>query len=151
MDWNIELLYVLRVTIALACGAFIGYERERHGLEAGIRTYAAVAIGTCSFGLISSHVPGSSDLTRIAAGVVTGIGFIGAGVIVHARGKAYGLTTAATIWATASVGLAISFGMYIVGVLTSVIIYGLLALHDFKFYRKLAKPTDDGRKRDYSE
>ncbi len=150
MDWNIELLYVMRVTVSLLCGAFIGYERERHGLEAGIRTYAAVAIGTCSFGLISSHVPGSADFTRIAAGVVTGIGFIGAGVIVHSRGKALGLTTAATIWATASVGLAIAFGMYILGVLTSIIIYGLLALHDFKFYRKLAKP-DTSTKKEFSE
>lgn len=139
MDWNIELLYVIRITVALLCGAFIGYDRERRGLEAGIRTYAAVAIGTCSFGLISSHVPGSNEFTRIAAGVVTGIGFIGAGVILHERGKAVGLTTAATIWATASVGLAIAFGMYILGILTSIIIYGLLALNNFKFYQRLVE------------
>lgn len=137
MDWNIELLYVIRVTIALICGAGIGFDRERRGMEAGIRTYAAVAIGSCTFGLISSHVPESSDFTRIASGVVTGIGFIGAGVIIHQRGKAIGLTTAATIWSTASVVLAIAFGMYILGILTSFIIYALLALNDFKWYQRM--------------
>jgi putative Mg2+ transporter-C (MgtC) family protein len=137
MDWNLELLYVGRIMLALLCGGFIGFERKRHGLEVGIRTYAAVAVGTCSFGLISAHVPQGADITRIASGVVTGIGFIGAGVILHDKGKAVGLTSAATIWATASVGLAISFGMYILGVLTSIVLFGLLALHDLPIYKKI--------------
>ncbi len=145
MDWNIELLYVIRVTVALICGAGIGFDRERRGMEAGIRTYASVAIGACSFGLISSHVPESSDFTRIASGVVTGIGFIGAGVILHQRGKTIGLTTAATIWSTASVGLAIAFGMYILGVLTSFIIYALLAVNDFKWYQRLTRNEKQSR------
>ena len=146
MDWNLELLYVGRIMLALLCGGFIGFEREKHGLEAGIRTYAAVAVGACSFGLISAHVPQSTDIARIASGVVTGIGFIGAGVILHDKGKAVGLTSAATIWATASVGMALSFGMYILGVLTSVILFGLLALHDFSLYKKIIRKKSDNVK-----
>lgn len=129
MDWNTELLMALRALIAALLGAFIGWERERHGREAGIRTYAAVSLGACVFGLVSAHVTGVTDPTRIAAGVVTGVGFLGAGVILREQGRVAGLTTAATIWATASVGLGIAYGMYLLGALTALIIFGLLALH----------------------
>ena len=118
-------------------GAFIGWEREQHGREAGVRTYAAVSLGACVFGLVSAHVIGASDPTRIAAGVVTGVGFLGAGVILREQGRVAGLTTAATIWATASVGLAIAYGMYLLGVLTALIIFGLLALHHLPAWHEI--------------
>ena len=137
MDWNTELLMALRAVIAALFGAFIGWEREQHGREAGIRTYAAVSLGACIFGLVSAHVTGATDPTRIAAGVVTGVGFLGAGVILREQGRVAGLTTAATIWATASVGIAIAYGMYLLGTLTALIIFGLLALHHFPAWHRM--------------
>lgn len=137
MDWNVEALMALRTVIAALLGGVIGWEREQHGREAGIRTYAAVSLGACVFGLVSAHVVGASDPTRIAAGVVTGVGFLGAGVILREQGRVSGLTTAATIWATASVGLAVSYGMYVLGVLSTLIIFGLLALHHLPTWHKV--------------
>lgn len=137
MDWNVEALMAWRAVIAALLGAFIGWERERHGLDAGVRTYAAMSLGACVFGLISAHVIGASDPTRIAAGVVTGVGFLGAGVILREQGRVAGLTTAATIWATASVGLAIAYGMYLLGTLTALIIFGLLALHHLPAWHRI--------------
>ena len=125
MDWNIELVMTLRALLSAVLGAVIGYEREGHGGDAGIRTYAAVSLGACVFGLVSSHISGA-DPTRIAAGVVTGVGFLGAGVILRVAG----LTTA-------SVGLAVSFGMYILGTLTAVIIFFLLSIHHLTLWKKL--------------
>ena len=129
MDWETEILMAARTLLAALLGGLIGFERERHGREAGIRTYAAVALGACVFGLVSAHVVGGADPTRIAAGVVTGVGFLGAGVILREQGRVAGLTTAATIWATASVGLAVAYGMYVLGLLTATIIFALLAVH----------------------
>lgn len=77
MDWNVEALMALRAVIAALLGAVIGWEREQRGREAGIRIYAAVSLGACVFGLVSAHVVGASDPTRIAAGVVTGVVFLG--------------------------------------------------------------------------
>jgi putative Mg2+ transporter-C (MgtC) family protein len=135
MDWKVELMMAGQAIMAAIAGGFIGWERERHGREAGIRTYAAVCMGSCVFGLASMHLNVSMNLTtadpsRIASNVVTGIGFLGAGVILREKGEIVGLTTAATLWAAAAVGLCISFGMYVLGILTSVILHGLLALHD---------------------
>lgn len=115
--------------LAAFLGALIGWEREQHGREAGIRTYAAVCLGACVFALVSSHVVGPGDKTRIAAQVVSGVGFLGAGVILREQGRITGLTTAGTLWATAAVGLAIAFNMFVLGILTALIIFGLLALH----------------------
>lgn len=137
MDWKFELLLAFRAVIAAVLGGVIGWERERHGREAGIRTYAAVSLGACVFGLISSHASTSGDPGRIAAQVVTGVGFLGAGVIMRDQGRVHGLTTAATIWATASVGLSISYGMYTLGVLGAVIIFGLLAAPHLSAWSRL--------------
>jgi putative Mg2+ transporter-C (MgtC) family protein len=129
MDWNVEALMALRVLIAVALGGLVGWEREGHGREAGVRTYGAVALGACVFALIATHVTGGNNPHVIAAGVVTGVGFLGAGVIMKDQGSVVGLTTAATLWATASVGLAVGYGMYTLGVLVSLLVYGLLWLH----------------------
>lgn len=128
MDWNAEITMTVRVIIAAVMGALIGWERAAHGHEAGVRTYATVALGACTFGLISLYVNGRSDPTRIAAQVVTGVGFLGAGVILRDRGRITGLTTAATLWATAAVGLAVAYGMYTLGLVNTVIILLLLSM-----------------------
>lgn len=141
MDWELELLFASRAIGASLLGALIGWERERHEREAGIRTYAAVSLGACVFGLISAHVSvsESADPTRIAAQVVTGVGFLGAGLILREQGRIRGLTTAATVWATASVGLAIAFGMYILGTLATLIVLGLLVLNRVPTYAQMKK------------
>lgn len=148
MDWNLELMFAVRAVIAAVLGALVGWEREGHGFEAGIRTYAAVSLGACVFGLISSHVNDSADPTRIAAQVVTGVGFLGAGVILRDQGRITGLTTAATLWATASVGLAVAFGMYTLAVLAALIVLGLLAAHHFPGWSRLRKDTQDAATND---
>lgn len=129
MDWNVEALMALRVMIAVALVGFVGWERERHGCEAGVRTYGAVALSVCVFTLISTHISSGNNPHVIAAGVVTGVGFLGAGVIMKDNGSKVGLTTAASLWAAASVGVAVGYGMYRLGVLVSLIVFGLLSLH----------------------
>ncbi|MDP3140276.1 MAG: MgtC/SapB family protein, partial [Methylotenera sp.] len=81
MDWNLELMLAARIIYAAVLGGMIGWERENHNRDAGLRTYMAVAVGSCAFSIISQHLTG--DPTRIAAQVVTGMGFIGAGVILQ--------------------------------------------------------------------
>ncbi len=146
MDWDVELQMAVRVVVAAALGGFVGWERQWHGREAGIRTYAAVALGACVFALISTHVTGGNNPHVIAAGVVTGIGFLGAGVIVREQANIAGLTTAATLWATASVGMAAGYGMYLLATLVSLIVFGLLAAHHLPGWGRLrnapARPTE---------
>ena len=144
MDWDLELLFAARAVAAALLGALIGWERQRHGRDAGIRTFGAVSLGACVFGLISSHVSTSADPTRIAAQVVTGVGFLGAGVILREQGRITGLTTAATLWSTASVGLAISFGMYILGGLAALITFALLSAHHLPGWPYFGMGARDG-------
>lgn len=139
MDWSLEALMAARVLVATFLGAFVGWERQRHGREAGIRTYGAVALGSCVFALLSTHVTGGSNPHVIAAGVVTGIGFLGAGVIVREGGTVTGLTTAATLWTIAAVGLAVGYGMYVLGSLVALIVFGLLAVHDVPGWERRGK------------
>lgn len=137
MDWELEWLYVMRTIVAAILGGLVGWERERYAsTEAGIRTHIAVCIGSCTFALVSSHIPGA-DPSRIASQIVVGIGFIGAGVILHDKGKVSGLTTAAALWAMAAVGTAVGYGMYILAVLNTLIIYFTLAAHRLPFWKKI--------------
>lgn len=102
----------LRMGIAAGAGALVGFERESHGQLAGIRTHALVAVGACLFTLVGAygfpeHARGPNvDPMRVAAQVVSGIGFIGAGAIIRDRGAIRGVTTAAALWASAALGMA---------------------------------------------
>lgn len=127
-----QLLYVLRMVIAGLCGCIIGLERKNRSKEAGIRTHFVVACASALIMIISKY--GFADTTagingmrgadgaRIAAQAISGIGFLGAGTIFVHKNTVTGLTTAAGIWATAAVGLAIGGGMYIVGIAAMVLI-----------------------------
>jgi putative Mg2+ transporter-C (MgtC) family protein len=139
MDWNLELMLAARIIFAAVLGGMIGWERENHNRDAGLRTYMAVAVGSCAFSIISQHLTG--DPTRIASQVVTGMGFIGAGVILQVRGRVQGLTTAATLWATAAVGMASAFGMYLLAGLTALLILGTLSLHHLPGWNRLLKKS----------
>jgi putative Mg2+ transporter-C (MgtC) family protein len=105
----------------------------------------AISMGSCAFSLISAHVGG--DPTRIAAQVVSGIGFIGAGVIFKDKGGVAGLTTAATLWATAAVGMASAFGMYVLAVVGGGLLLSTLLLQSLPGWKRL---TDKSGEHDHS-
>ncbi len=121
MDVEMQLELGLRLLVAGLLGGLIGLERERRGQDAGLGTFAMVTLGACVFSIVSDIVfdAASSDNTRIASGVVEGIGFLGAGIILHGRGGISGLTTAATLWASASVGMLVGYGLYVLAALTA--------------------------------
>ena len=127
-----ELEMILRLLLAVALGAGIGYQRERAGKAVGVRTHILVSAGAGIFTLVSIYGFGGTtvDISRVAAAVVVGVGFIGAGVIFRgARGEEVaGLTTAATIWVTAAIGLAAGAGMYLISVIATAVIAGILLL-----------------------
>jgi uncharacterized membrane protein YhiD involved in acid resistance len=110
------LIIVLRVALAFVFGAVAGIEREWRHKVAGIKTNALVAIGAAAFALMSDTFgPGNHNPAQLAAAVVTGIGFIGAGVIIHRGPTVQGVTTAATLWANASMGVAFGLGYFVAG------------------------------------
>ncbi len=137
LQMDIEM--ILRIILACILGGFIGWERERHRniVSAGIRTYGAISLGACAFGVLSFFIP-NTDLSRIAAQVVTGIGFLGGGIIFRQGDYVTGLTTAATLWATAAVGLAVAFGLYVIAILTTVLIFLLLYLPRLTWWKKIS-------------
>lgn len=107
----------MRLLIAGLLGGLIGFEREFRAKEAGLRTHFLVALGSALFMLISQYAfTGRFDAARVAAQVVSGIGFIGAGVIIFQKNAVRGVTTAAGLWVAAAIGLACGAGMYIVAV-----------------------------------
>jgi uncharacterized membrane protein YhiD involved in acid resistance len=109
-------IVVLRIALAFVFGAVVGIEREWRHKVAGIKTNALVAIGAAAFALMSNTFGDiNHNPAQLAAAVVTGIGFIGAGVIIHRGATVQGVTTAATLWANASTGVAIGLGYYVVG------------------------------------
>jgi putative Mg2+ transporter-C (MgtC) family protein len=117
MVLTFEVEMVLRLVLAAALGFIIGLERALSGQPAGERTHALVALGSATFALLSVTVFKAGDPIRIAAGVVTGLGFLGAGMIWRKReDQIQGLTTAAGIWAVGGVGLAIGAGAYLLGI-----------------------------------
>jgi putative Mg2+ transporter-C (MgtC) family protein len=126
----LELEMVLRLLLAAALGAAVGYQRERAGKQAGLRTHVLIAVGAALFSLVSIYGFGSaSDPARVAAGVVVGIGFLGAGVILHREGGIVaGLTTAATVWVVAGIGLAAGAGLYLVSAVTAALVLGVLLI-----------------------
>jgi putative Mg2+ transporter-C (MgtC) family protein len=125
-----ELEMALRLVLAAALGAIIGYQRERAGKPAGLRTHMLISIGSALFTVASaSGFTGAVDPTRIAAGIVTGIGFLGAGAILHREGGIVaGLTTAATIWVSAAIGLAAGAGLYLISAVTTGLVLIVLFL-----------------------
>jgi putative Mg2+ transporter-C (MgtC) family protein len=104
-------------------------EREWHGHPAGIKTLGLVGVGSCLFSGLGLEVfRSSTDPTRIAAQVVTGVGFLGAGAILRQGNEVHGLTTAASIWVTAAIGMAVGFGFYIPAIFTTLLILVMLVL-----------------------
>jgi putative Mg2+ transporter-C (MgtC) family protein len=115
-----------RILLAAALGTVVGYEREHEGKPAGMRTHGMVALGASLFTLVSVYGFGTGDPGRVAAQIVTGVGFLGAGAILHQRGSIRGLTTAASLWVTAAIGTAVGAGMYTLSTLTAALVFLVL-------------------------
>ena len=121
-DDLIILELVLRLFLALIIGFAIGFERKMRFKEAGIRTHTIVSIGSCLYTIISMFAFEGADTSRVAAQIVSGIGFLGAGMIFYHKEMVHGLTTAAGIWATAAIGMAAGAGWYILSIVATVLI-----------------------------
>jgi putative Mg2+ transporter-C (MgtC) family protein len=152
MNSDIELDLILRIFVAALLGGAIGLEREYRSKEAGFRTHFLVALGSALFMVVSAYgfeeavaLPGHRlDVSRVAAQVVSGIGFIGAGTIIFRKSEniVSGLTTAAGVWVVAAIGLACGGGMYKVAIAsTFLVLIGLEAFNYFlhKFDRHRSK------------
>ncbi len=132
-----------RLVLSMVLGMVVGAERKRKGQIAGIRTFALISMGACLAMLLSIYVPQvylglkNGDPGRIAAQVITGIGFLGGGAMIHMKGAVRGLTTAAGIWMTAIIGMAVGIGMYVCSIGATLLI--LLTLVTFEQYEKRRK------------
>lgn len=140
---------IFRLFLSLVLGMIIGAERKRKGQIAGIRTFALISMGACLAMLLSIYVPQeymglkNGDPGRIAAQVITGIGFLGGGAMIHMKGAVRGLTTAAGIWMTAIIGMAIGIGMYMCSFVATVLV--LICLVAFEEYGKRRKLGQDSK------
>ena len=124
IDWGAQGQYLLCILISVLLGYAIGFERKMRFKEAGVRTHAMVSVGSCLIMLVSKFgfSEGTADGARIAAQIVSGIGFIGAGMILYKQQALQGLTTAAGIWTTAGVGMAVGAGMWVLALGATVLI-----------------------------
>ena len=135
-----ELYYLFNILLAVVLGFAIGYERKLRYKEAGIRTHTIVCAGSALIMVVSKY--GFADImeydaSRVAAQIVSGIGFLGAGIIIYRKHEIHGLTTAAGVWATAGVGMAAGAGMYLVALGAAVVLIGVQCLFHVrcKFFR----------------
>lgn len=142
---NIELYKQL--LLALFLGASIGIEREVAHKSAGMRTHALVALGSALFTIISRSMAGPTiDPTRIAAQIVTGIGFLGAGMIVFDQSRVKGLTTAAGVWTAAAIGMAVGFDLNSLAIFASiltVLVFVVLWPIERRFVKKFSSREED--------
>lgn len=126
-----ETEWLLRILCALLMGSLIGYERHSRSKEAGVRTHAVVAVTACVLMLVSRYAfpdAAKNDPARIAAQVVSGVSFLGAGIIFVNKGAIQGLTTAAGMWSTAAIGMCFGTGMYRIGLFAGALIFCIQAL-----------------------
>ena len=139
----------LRLLLAAGLGAAIGLERERHRKPAGLRTNILIAVGAALFTTLSVHLAGVGGTPdRIAAQIVTGVGFLGAGAILHSGVTVQGMTTAATIWVNAAVGMAVGAGHYaMAAVATGITLVVLTVLAPLEAWFERRTIADDGEKK----
>ncbi len=127
LSFDLNVFIIIKLFLAFLVGVIIGLDRERSGKAAGIRTQMLVCVGSALLATISIHIGDAfgkenSDPARLMAQIVTGIGFLGAGVIIKNGNKVQGVTTAATIWITAAIGIAIGSGFYVSGIITTIMV-----------------------------
>ncbi len=136
MHMAIDTEIVLRLILAVIAGGIVGFERKKVHKPAGLRTHMLVCMGAALFMIVAiSAFPDESG--RIMAGIATGIGFLGAGTIFRAEDRVKGLTTAASIWTVAAIGLTIGLGEYALGATATVLVIIILQLNKIKFLREV--------------
>jgi putative Mg2+ transporter-C (MgtC) family protein len=139
--------YGIRLLVALFCGGLIGYERESREKPAGLRTHMLVCLGAATFGIVAMRVasrPGlgiAMDPMRILAAVIIGMGFIGGGAILHAKGTVHGLTSAAALWLVAAVGIAVGLGEISIALLVTFL--SLVVLTALRAAERSKRPPSD--------
>ena len=143
---NLEAEIITKMIVAAILGLLVGLERELHNKPAGIRTHALVCTGATIFTIVSIYFIGADDTSRIAAGIVTGIGFLGAGMIFHSKDIVRGLTTAAELWCLAGIGIAVGIGMYMVSFVATIIVLTILVVGRL-FEIKVLKTLEEKEKR----
>lgn len=131
----IEIEVLSKLLLAVALGALVGFERQLKHRPAGLRTHMLVSLGATIFAIISLAF--DIEPSRIAAGVVAGIGFLGAGSIIAHRGSIRGITSAATLWVVAGIGLGVGVGQYFIAIVGAIFVFAILQLG------RLEKKTDD--------
>ena len=137
---NLDIETVFQLLLALALGVLIGFERELKHRPAGLRTHMLVSLGATIFTIVSLSF--DVEPSRIAAGIVTGIGFLGAGNIIAHRGRIQGITSAATLWVVAAIGLSIGVGQYLLAIICALFIFAILQIS--RIEKKTSTETDDG-------
>lgn len=137
-----QLNIVMKLIIALLLGLAVGIEREFVGKEAGTKTYSLVSLGAALFTILSFD-PNFPDPSRIISQIITGIGFIGAGLIIFHENKVHGLTTAAGLWVMAGVGIAVGMGYYLTaGASVALILFILYALRKIRLEEYIHRISD---------
>lgn len=133
LDQTITLVSMIKLITAAILGGLVGLEREVSGHSAGFRTNILISLGACLFTILSLHgfpvsegSPGPQDPARVAAQIVSGVGFLGAGALLQTGNKVKGLTTAASVWLVAAIGMAVGTGALVLGIFTTVL--SILAL-----------------------
>ena len=132
LDAGTQLALVVRLAVGLALGALIGWEREMQQEQAGFKTYALVGLGAALFTVVSAAAfpAAGPDPTRIPAQIVTGIGFIGAGALIREGPSVRGLSTAASLWGVAAIGLAAGAGLYVLAIAGALLVVFALEAMD---------------------
>lgn len=128
MSLELQVVTLLQLILAALLSMIIGIDRESRNQPAGLRTHMLVGMGSCLFTILSYYAFSPSDPARVAAQIVTGIGFLGAGTIIQRDGYPHHLTTAASIWATAAVGMAVGVGAWFLAVGATLVIWTVLVV-----------------------
>ncbi|HKG06407.1 MAG TPA: MgtC/SapB family protein [Pedobacter sp.] len=126
MDFTVEIEDMVAMMVSIICGGAIGFEREYKNKSAGFRTIILISLGSSIFTIVSQHGVGTDD--RISANIITGIGFIGAGVIFKDKISVRGLTTAAVIWTAAAIGMTAGIGYHALALSLTLIVLGVLLM-----------------------
>lgn len=139
----IDFRSLIPLAFAMGLGAIIGIEREIHGKPAGLRTNILICMGAATFMMIANRMLASPDaISRMTAGIVTGVGFIGGAVVLRDRTNVYGVTTAATIWVVTSIGIACGMQLYDIAVAVTLLSLLILVVLN-PLDRKIHKPSKE--------
>lgn len=139
MSIESQLIAGIYIILAAILSMVVGLDRQRNQKSAGLRTHMLTGIASCLFTIISVNAFPNADTSRVASNVVTGIGFLGAGVIIQRKRNVYDLTTAVSIWVTAAIGMAVGAGLWLIATIVTIVVWVTLAV-----VRKMKPDIDDG-------